>query len=136
MGRTVRKQTKTKTKADRVKLTSSRAKNASKPAAKKTAASRPVPRKSRSIKYKKPGETKTASSVKGIQVGDIEKTVLEFKTAVNISRDQLERWLNTPESKKLRFPDEPGGRVAGNAAGLKILKILSKRRDKYTTEDI
>jgi len=44
--------------------------------------------------------------------------------------------LNTPESKKLRFPDEPGGRIAGNATGLKILKILGKRREKYTAEDI
>jgi hypothetical protein len=136
MGRTVRKQTKAKIKGDNVKLTPSRAKTGTKPAAKKAAAPKPVTKKSRSTKAKKSSAAKTASFVKGIQPRDIEKTVLEFKMAVNISRDQLERWLNTPESKKLRFPDEPGGRIAGNATGLKILKILGKRRDKYTSEDI
>src|SRR5215218_6921648 len=126
MGRTVRKQTKTKIKGDNVKLTSSRAKTATKPAAKKASPPKPVTRKTRSTKAKKSGETKTESFGKGIRPRDIEKTVSEFKTAVNISREQLERWLNTPESKKLRFPDEPGGRIAGNATGLKILKILGK----------
>jgi hypothetical protein len=136
MGRTVRKQTKAKIKGANVKLASSRAKTGTKPAAKKAAALKPVTKKRRSTKATKLSAEKNASSVKGIRTRDIEKTVLEFKMAVNISRDHLERWLNTPESKKLGFPDEPGGRIAGNATGLKILRILGKRRDKYTSEDI
>src|SRR5688572_4083471 len=134
MGRTVRKQTKTKIKCDKVKLTSSRAKTAAKPSAKKAATAKPGKRKNRSVKAKRSGEPKIAGLAK--RTKDVEQTVSEFKTAVNIARQQLERWLNTPESKKLRFPDEPGGRVVGNAAGLKILKILGKRRDKYTAEDV
>ncbi|MFL6468162.1 MAG: DUF3140 domain-containing protein [Pyrinomonadaceae bacterium] len=54
---------------------------------------------------------------------------------VNIPRDQLERWLSTPESKKLRFLDEPK-MTRNGSSGLAVLKILSKRRDKITDEDI
>ena len=70
------------------------------------------------------------------KVSNLEQTVMQFKTVVNLSREQLERWLNTPESQKLRFPEERNGRAAVHDSGKSVLRILKKRRDQYTEEDL
>jgi hypothetical protein len=55
---------------------------------------------------------------------------------VNLKPDQLERWLSMPDSKKLGFKDEVKAGTRGHESGKRILKILSKRRDKYTEDDL
>jgi hypothetical protein len=62
--------------------------------------------------------------------------IKEFRTVVNLKPDQLERWLSLPDSKKLGFKDEVKEGTVGHESGRRILKILSKRRDKYTDDDL
>ena len=91
----------------------------------------------------------TKSKTKGVKVKNTEKDAAakgkprakkqreviidEFKSMINVPRDQLQRWLNTPESRKLRFPEEPKN---GKRSGEAILKILAKRQDKITSDDV
>jgi hypothetical protein len=52
-----------------------------------------------------------------------EQVVEEFDEAVNMSRKELEEWLETDESK-------------GHESGRKIVEILGKNESDYTDEDI
>ena len=93
MGRIVRKRTQQKKEDGKVRKASRTAKNAVCKTAKRD---------------KKGGsENKTGSPkrpVKRRTARQIERTVTEFRSIVNIPGDQLERWLNTSESKKLHLP--------------------------------
>lgn len=55
---------------------------------------------------------------------------------VNLSADQLKRWLDTKDSKKVGVRDAGKSGTAGNESGRRILKIMAKRRDRYTDEDV
>ena len=47
----------------------------------------------------------------------------DFAAAVNMSADELEAWLETPDSR--RVGDKPnGGESVGHAAGRRIVHIL------------
>jgi hypothetical protein len=99
---------------------------------KKTAKAAGIPGQKRSTapKATKPSASRKAKSRTG---KDQDRIIEEFRSVVNISRDQFEHWLGTPESRKLRFPDEPkGGMIASQA----ILKLLTKKHDKITREDV
>src|SRR5215217_5641099 len=52
-----------------------------------------------------------------------EQVAQEFDEAVNMSREELEEWLETDESK-------------GHESGRKIVEILGKDESDYTEEDI
>ena len=65
-----------------------------------------------------------------------EVAVNGFRRVVNISPIQLERWLDTPESKKLRRLEAGRSGLAFQGAGHLVLKILKKRSDKYSGEDL
>lgn len=88
------------------------------------------------IKKTAPAKTKeVATQVKAkARSGKKQEWIIEeFRSVVNIPRNQLERWLGTPESRKLRFPDEPKG---AKTPGQTILKLLAKKHDKITREDV
>ena len=55
---------------------------------------------------------------------------------MNLSADQLQRWLGTKESKKVGFKDEKKGEPVGSESGRKVLGIMGKRRDRFTAEDL
>jgi len=118
MQRIVRKTTKTKTKGVRVSKAVKAATGRAKP---KSAAAR----KTSKVSKRLPSGT---GSKKQREV-----VIHEFKSIINVSREQLRRWLDTPESRKLRFPDEPKN---GDRSGELILKVLAKRQDKVTKEDV
>jgi hypothetical protein len=67
---------------------------------------------------------------------NVDQVIKDFRRIVNLKPDQLERWLSKPDSKKLGFKDEVKAGTVGHESGRRILKILSKRRDKYTDDDL
>lgn len=64
-----------------------------------------------------------------------EQVVEEFHEAVNMSRDELEEWLRTDESKSVGQSDD-GGESKGHESGRRIVEILGKSKDDYTDEDV
>jgi hypothetical protein len=64
-----------------------------------------------------------------------EQVVEEFDEAVNMSRKELEEWLETEESKEVGQKDG-GGESKGHESGRKIVEILGKDNSDYTDDDI
>ena len=64
-----------------------------------------------------------------------EQVMEEFDEAVNMSRKELEEWLETEESKEVGQKDG-GGESKGHESGRKIVEILGKNESDYTDEDI
>jgi hypothetical protein len=64
-----------------------------------------------------------------------EQVAQEFDEAVNMSRKELEEWLETEESKEVGQKDG-GGESKGHESGRKIVEILGKDKSDYTEEDI
>jgi hypothetical protein len=124
MGRIVRKKTNSKDRAVKVKT-------AAKPTAPKAAAKA---KKAATAPARKKAAGKGESKRRTAE--QIERAVNEFKSVVNISSDQLERWLNTPDSKKLHFADESKVKATNATNGQVVLSLLKKRRDKYTEADL
>ena len=77
------------------------------------------------------GKPVSKSRSKGSTAAGREKAVDDFRRVVNIAAAQLERWLETPESKKLGRMDESSDKDPGRM----VLKILKKARDNYRPED-
>src|SRR5918995_3547682 len=64
-----------------------------------------------------------------------EQVVEEFDEAVNMSRKELEEWLETDESKEVGQKDG-GSESKGHESGRKIVKILGKNESDYTGDDV
>ena len=64
-----------------------------------------------------------------------EQVIEEFHEAVNMSRKELEEWLETEESKEVGQKDG-GGKSKGHESGRKIVEVLRKDKSDYTDEDI
>lgn len=79
---------------------------------------------------------KNSSSAESQQPKDKDQVIKDFKSVVNIPPRQLERWLEQPESRKVGFKDEKKGESVGHESGRRILRILAKRRDKLSDEDL
>ena len=130
------KRTKPKTASTPVKKAVKKA-----PAKKRAAASKTAKKQStkRTAPSKKAAPVKTpAKKAVGGKAPklNVDQVIKEFRSVVNLKPDQLERWLSMPDSKKLGFKDEVKAGTRGHESGKRILKILSKRRDKYTEDDL
>ena len=64
-----------------------------------------------------------------------EQVIEEFDEAINMSRKELEDWLDTEESKEVGQKDG-AGESKGHESGRRILAILEKNKSDYTDEDI
>ena len=64
-----------------------------------------------------------------------EQVVEEFNEAVNMSRKELEDWLETDESKSVGQSDG-GGESKGHESGRKIVEILGKNKGDYDQDDL
>ncbi len=64
-----------------------------------------------------------------------EQVIEEFNEAVNMSRKELEDWLQTDESKSVGQSDG-GGESKGHESGRKIVEILDKNESDYTGGDV
>jgi hypothetical protein len=62
-----------------------------------------------------------------------EQVIEEFDQAVNMSRKELEEWLQTDESKSV---GQGSGESKGHESGRRIVEILAKNKSEYTDEDI
>jgi len=66
---------------------------------------------------------------------DRQQTIDEFGDAVNMTRKELEDWLQTDESKSVGQSDG-GGESKGHESGRKIVELLEKNKSDYTDEDV
>jgi Protein of unknown function (DUF3140) len=64
-----------------------------------------------------------------------DQVIQEFDEAVNMTRKELEEWLQTDESKSVGQSDG-GGESKGHKSGRKILQILDKNKTDYSSDDI
>jgi hypothetical protein len=62
-----------------------------------------------------------------------EQVIEEFGEAVNMSRKELEEWLETDESKSV---GQGSGESKGHESGRRIVEILGKNKSDYTDDDI
>lgn len=117
-----------------------KSKAAAKKAAKRTAPMSTAKKTEKKAAAKKPAVKKSVAA-KPVKNGkatklNADQVIKEFRSVVNLKPDQLERWLSLPDSRKLGFKDEVKEGTVGHESGRRILKILSKRRDKYTDDDL
>ena len=64
-----------------------------------------------------------------------EQAAQEFDEVVNMSREELEEWLETDESKEVG--QKAGeGESKGHESGRKIVEILGKNNSDYSDDDI
>jgi hypothetical protein len=59
----------------------------------------------------------------------------EFDDVVNMTPSELERWLETDESKEVGWKDSGGGESVGHASGRRIVEIKRTRKADLTDED-
>ena len=59
----------------------------------------------------------------------------DFDRLVNMTANQLQRWLATDESRAVGQKDG-GGESVGHASGGRIVAILAKRKDELTADDL
>ena len=57
----------------------------------------------------------------------------EFDGAVNMTRKELEEWLETDESRSV---GQGSGESKGHESGRRIVEILGKNKSDYTDQDI
>ncbi len=74
---------------------------------------------------------------KGAQVGrelDREAVQRAFHAAVNMAPEELEAWLETPESQSVGFKRDVGESV-GHASGRRIVTLLRSSQDELGEDD-
>lgn len=62
-----------------------------------------------------------------------QQTIGEFDEAVNMTRKELEEWLETDESRSV---GQGEGESTGHRSGRRIVEILEKTRSDYTDDDV
>jgi hypothetical protein len=60
----------------------------------------------------------------------------DFQQAVNMSPSEIERWLETPESREVGYKDEDGAESVGHASGRRIVELLRKRVADLSADDL
>jgi uncharacterized protein DUF3140 len=64
---------------------------------------------------------------------DRRQTIDEFKESVNMTRKELEDWLQTEESRSV---GQGEGESKGHESGRKIAGLLEKNRSDYADDDL
>ena len=62
-------------------------------------------------------------------------TYAEFKDVVNMTAGQLEKWLDTDESKEVGQKSSSGAESVGHDSGRKIISILHSKKSDLTDAD-
>lgn len=63
------------------------------------------------------------------------ETLADFKKAVNMTAKQIEKWLESDESKAVGFKEDDESESVGHQSGKHIIEILSKKQADYTADD-
>jgi len=66
---------------------------------------------------------------------DRDKVRREFSLAVNMTAAELERWLKTPESRRVGFRSLGASESVGHASGRQIVRILRMAETERTDAD-
>src|SRR5215204_5535265 len=64
---------------------------------------------------------------------DRQQTIGEFDEVVNMTREELEEWLETEESRSV---GQGNGESTGHRSGRRIVEILEKNKSDYTDDDV
>ena len=64
---------------------------------------------------------------------DQQQTINEFNENVNMTRKELEDWLQTDESQSV---GQGEGESKGHESGRRIVKLLEKNKSDYTDDDV
>lgn len=64
-----------------------------------------------------------------------EEIYQEFNELVNMSPKELEKWLDTEESRKVGFKEDDKGESVGHDSGGRILQIKQKKKADLTEDD-
>jgi hypothetical protein len=67
--------------------------------------------------------------------GDNDETAKEFHDAVNMTASELEKWLETDESKDVGQKSDGGGESTGHASGRRIIELLKARKSDLSDDD-
>ena len=59
----------------------------------------------------------------------------DFRDAVNMTASELEKWLETDESREVGQKASDGGESVGHDSGRKIVKILGTKKADLTDAD-
>jgi hypothetical protein len=59
-----------------------------------------------------------------------------FGEAVNMAPAELEKWLDTDESKEVGQKPDGGGESTGHASGRRIVELLRTKKDDLTDDDL
>ena len=60
----------------------------------------------------------------------------DWKKAVNMTAGELEKWLDTDESKEVGDKGDNGGESTGHRSGRRIIEILGTRKDDLTDSQV
>jgi hypothetical protein len=66
-------------------------------------------------------------------VSERDDVIREFRRDVNMTRNDLHDWLQTPESKRA---GEGSGESKGHRSGRRIVELLGKKKADFTDDDI
>ena len=66
---------------------------------------------------------------------DKDVTEREFKEAVNMQPAELERWLETDESRSVGWTHDGDSESVGHHSGRRIVEIKRKRKPELTEDD-
>lgn len=68
---------------------------------------------------------------------DRDRVLADFSAAVNMGADEIEQWLETPESRRVGWKGRDGNRSEsiGHASGRRIFQILRKPRHELDDDD-
>ena len=67
---------------------------------------------------------------------DREETIGQFRAAVNMTAAQIEKWLETDESREVGQKSSEGAESTGHQSGRHIIALLHKPRADYTDDDL
>ncbi|WP_237573089.1 DUF3140 domain-containing protein [Mycolicibacterium lacusdiani] len=66
---------------------------------------------------------------------DHDGTAKEFHDAVNMTASELEKWLETDESKDVGQKSDGGGESTGHASGRRIIELLKAKKSDLSDDD-
>lgn len=69
---------------------------------------------------------------------DRDRICSQFAEAVNMTAAELERWLKSPESRKVGWKGADGqaAESVGHASGCRIVRLLGKAKEELTRDDL
>lgn len=68
-------------------------------------------------------------------MSDDQSTYDDFKDAVNMTASELEKWLDTDESKAVGQKSSGGGESTGHRSGRRIIDILGTKKADLSDDD-